>query len=810
MIYCPKCGTANRRGSRFCNECGEPLPMRTALRCPMCGTMNPVGNVYCDRCNARLIPMAVLPSEGVEPEQVPIKGLSLPTIPLEGESEQQVEDVTEEVGTREGAESWLARLRASAVEEQRQAEDVTEEVGAGEEAESWLARLRASAVEEQRQAEDVTEEVGTGEEADWLAQLRASAVEDAEGSEVMAEPIEPVEIPDWLRDLGPIGVEAEAIPGEQQPVAEAHLEEETPTMAPPIPAEVPDWLLGMAPPEAVVSEVVPPAVEAVPEEPALEPPALAPAEVPDWLLGMAPPEAAVPEVVPPAVEAVPEEPALELPVLAPAEVPDWLLEMAPPEAAVSEVVPPAVEAVPEEPALEPPAPAPAEIPDWLREIAPPEAAAPDAAPLLHPPFVGVPVPDVPETSEWLREAALGEVVAPEAEAVEVPEWLSKLQEKPAPPSALPVPVFEGATLSLPPEPGIGAAEAEGLARAEIPDWLEALRPHLGMDEAAAEEEPLETEGLLEGLRGVLPPAIEVPSVRESALPVEVSEASLSRAQLLQSLLTRPAEAPRPEVRRQGISIGELVQRWLVAVVLFVAVGGMLMAPLVVPDVPTLARPARSPGVENLYAVIQSVSADDTVLVAFEYGPPEADELDLVAEPILRHLLAQGAHISVVSTQSEGLAVAAGLLDTIAPAGGELSQQYALLGYRAGGTTGVSQMLTDVGIRPGLVLVLAARPAALRWWVEQTHTLYGDMLPIVAGVSAAIEPAASPYLDASAGQLEGAINGLSGAAAYETLRGLGGRATQRINALAAGHVAIVGLMVIGAVFYALGGSRGRRG
>ncbi|MBO9371341.1 MAG: zinc ribbon domain-containing protein, partial [Chloroflexi bacterium] len=55
MIYCPKCGTANRQGSKFCNECGGPLPT-TGLRCPMCGAMNPTGNLFCDRCHTRLIP----------------------------------------------------------------------------------------------------------------------------------------------------------------------------------------------------------------------------------------------------------------------------------------------------------------------------------------------------------------------------------------------------------------------------------------------------------------------------------------------------------------------------------------------------------------------------------------------------------------------------------------------------------------------------------------------------------------------------------------------------------------------------------
>ena len=433
---------------------------------------------------------------------------------------------------------------------------------------------------------------------------------------------------------------------------------------------------------------------------------------------------------------------------------------------------------PEEPEITAESVEPVEIPDWLRglgpigveagEVAAPEVAPPTVEAAPEAPVSEPPVPAPAEIPDWLREAAPPEVAAPEV---------------------------------VPP-----AVEAEGLARAEIPDWLEALRPRPEVAEAAAEEEPVESEGLLEGLRGLLPPAtaIQAPPLRERALPAEVSEASLARAQLLQSLLARPAEVPRPKVRRRGVSIGERIQRWLVAAVLLVAVGGVLMAPLVVPNVPALTQPAVSPGASRLYEVVQSISAGDAVLVAFEYGPSEADELNLVAEPILRHLFDQGAHISVVSTRPEGLTVAAGLLNNVAPEG-----RYALLGYRSGEAAGVSQLLTEGGIRPRVILVLTARPAPLRWWVEQTRALYGDTLPVVAGVSAALQMAVSPYLDVSAGQLKGAIYGLSGAAAYETLRESGWRATQRLDALAAGHVAIVGLMLLGAVFYAFGGAR-RRG
>jgi len=211
---------------------------------------------------------------------------------------------------------------------------------------------------------------------------------------------------------------------------------------------------------------------------------------------------------------------------------------------------------------------------------------------------------------------------------------------------------------------------------------------------------------------------------------------------------------------------------------------------------------------RVYDAVQGVHGGDIVLVALEYGPPEADELNLVAEPVLQHLLDQGAHVSVVSTRPEGQAVAAGLLSDIVASEEQHTGHYTLLPYRSGDAAGVSQLLIDAAAHPGLIVVLTAQPGPLRWWVEQTRVLYGDALPVVAGISAALEPVASPYLDASARQLEGAINGLYGAAAYEALRGSAGKATQRLNALAVGHAAIVGLMIVGAVFHALSGPRGR--
>ncbi|OQY24416.1 MAG: hypothetical protein B6I35_01715 [Anaerolineaceae bacterium 4572_32.2] len=234
MSQCPKCGATNPRGSRFCNECGESLPMHTALRCPMCGAMNPVGNVYCDKCNARLVPMAAPPAQEEAPKPIPIKGFSLPTILPE---EQPVTDATAEIEMKGESEDWLSQLRASTTEETEEPEPEVESIESGEGAEDWLSQLRVSA-------------------------------EENEGAEPISEPVEPVEIPDWLRDMGPVSGEGEPTPSpvEEQPTIVESVEREPE-------AKAPDWLRDIAPEEeATAPEAAPPLAEAQVEEPA---PALA-------------------------------------------------------------------------------------------------------------------------------------------------------------------------------------------------------------------------------------------------------------------------------------------------------------------------------------------------------------------------------------------------------------------------------------------------------------------------------------------------------------------------------------------------------
>jgi hypothetical protein len=486
---------------------------------------------------------------------------------------------------------------------------------------------------------------------------------------------------------------------------------------------------------------------------------------------------------------VAEEPVPEAP--APAEVPDWLRDMAPEEpgpSAAEEAAAPAAEFEPaaqgpvtEEPAPE--MPAPADIPEWLQQAAPSSA----------PPFVG-------------------EIPVSEAEA---PEWLSEPRQEVAPSTSADItPPFEV-------EPDVASAEAAGLARAEIPAWLEAMRPSAERAEETVEEEPAETEGLLEGLRGVLNPLpmIDMARSAESAPPTEISEATLARAQLLQSLLTRPTEAPKPKTRKRTADISELVPRLLIAIALVLVVGGLLLVPqypTLDSQIPSLAQPDIS-SVDGVYNLIEGINERESVLVAFEYGPADADEMNAVATVILEHLTAQGVNISIASTRPEGLAVAQALRGDINAREQVASGQRAALeyneegpGYRPGNAAGIAQILASIDTPPDLIVLLVAKPEPLRWWVEQTRAYYGaDSPPIAAGVSAAIEIATSPYLDINANQLQGIVSGLGGAVAYEARQDTAQTARQ-LDALLAGHVLIVISMLAGAAFYIVNKPRRREG
>jgi len=235
MIYCPKCGTANREGSRFCNDCGHKLGTHTRIKCPHCGSMNSVQNVFCDECGGRLLPTPEAPHGEAGPS---IKGLSLPTkapapeeAPGEGEAPGSGGDVpawlralgdswsadagAEEPAGEEGDEipDWLQDLRASLPDQ-----DTDEAQGAEGEVPDWLDDMRAQADGQEVDPDASTPDDSQGEEAGgWLDELEPLEEE----GQVPGHEGEAGEAPGWMATLNLSGNEGE----EESPLVEGETEE---------------------------------------------------------------------------------------------------------------------------------------------------------------------------------------------------------------------------------------------------------------------------------------------------------------------------------------------------------------------------------------------------------------------------------------------------------------------------------------------------------------------------------------------------------------------------------------------------------
>ncbi|MGC9399432.1 MAG: zinc-ribbon domain-containing protein [Anaerolineae bacterium] len=825
MIRCSKCGSLNRDGSRFCNECGAEL-QTTRIRCPVCGAVNPVGSVFCDNCHARLVPAeGMVPPEETEEEErstetgVGMKRLSLPTRP--------VADEDEDARGEEDFPDWLQGLldespseEISEMHEPPFADEGTEEEPASIELPDWLSGLTAEEEPPFPEPESVEEtEIEEEEEIPaWLAETEAPR-EVPKDEEPSTE-----ELPDWLRDLA---AEEEAGRDEAAPMTETPdwlaalaAEEEQPAAEAPSRHEIPDWLAGgqreapepqEAPEEAVSEET---STFTAPQGEAIEPEDEEEAALPAWLAELQP-AASEAEPVPsdegigaPVFSAQTED--VESPMEEEGELPDWLAELQP---AGSEAA-----TAPEE--------EDAGVPDWLREMAPSEAE-PDTptAPPEEQPAVRTPEPEAPafeaplgkegeeppafvleedeeekeEEAPALREGAAAFVEIPsDIEEAEIPAWLRDLEpapvapeeiaetEKPAgleqadlpewlrdlkPPGTGPLP---DERLS---EEEIAKLAEEGLVRAEIPAWLESLRPTGKTTEITrtievereVEVEP-EAEGPLSGLQNVLPSTalVDIPEDFEFVLRYEPPEHLLEEARLWQELLERPPSKEPIVTRKRARS------RWpegLLRVGLFLILSLAILAVIwgMVPL--TLFSSPTQPGAASLEKAVERLQPGDTVTLVLEYGPAEAGEMETLVEAVFDHLLAREARIQMLTTMPVGEAL---IEERLAWAEGKLladeSREMKNLGYWAGGSSGVARFLAaapEMG-ETDLLLVFAARSERLRWWIEQNAALDEAAQPLGVGVSAAVGPWVKPYILSK--DVQGWLVGLQGAAAYWQVRG----------------------------------------
>jgi hypothetical protein len=390
-------------------------------------------------------------------------------------------------------------------------------------------------------------------------------------------------------------------------------------------------------------------------------------------------------------------------------------------------------------------------------------------------------------------------------------------DAPRPPVELPIPSQppEPPAPAVPPSPRLSPAEQPPDPSLHDQPWLR-LEFNAEEGEEAADDAALEqaagvapstttTPRLITGIQGLLEPtrlAISggrpgssaqsrfAPSPALGAEQVRRIRWLMSEAPMLAA---SPAYRPLP-------APPSLHLRWV-----FLVIGLAVAVPIFL-LMPGAGAPVHWTGVSRAYSAVQALPPEAPVLLFWAYDPATAGELDLVALPLMHHLLERRPRLAVVSLLPAGPVTAQRLLERAradlrrassltlsAESARPVSYSYlsggaAVLPLLARdlasglqGTVGFTPppILADNEAAPALVVVFAAHAEAAQQWLEMVQPLQGT--PVVAAASAAAGPVLQPYYDS--GQLLGLVHGFDGAYSYHTLHQQAGSRIQ-MPALAA--------------------------
>lgn len=353
---------------------------------------------------------------------------------------------------------------------------------------------------------------------------------------------------------------------------------------------------------------------------------------------------------------------------------------------------------------------------------------------------------------------------------------------PEPPASGPPATGAGRTPPRDAEAGRPASPAPGQEDFGDQPWLQ--RGFVGEDDVPFEpddefdQQPQEEgspelmsapDRLVRGVQGLIEP------IRVAALPDEIDRlaagvpaaagapgSDLSSDQL-RRIRTLMAEEPLLAAAATARSrrLPSLWKPWI-----FVLIGLAVALPVFL----QLTRPAGEarqwPGVQAAFAAIQQLPPEAKVQVFWMYDPATAGELDLVAAPVVRHLLNRGARLQIVSLLPNGPATAQRLLARVQAERSEFSARFGALHpvearFLPGGVTVLPLAAQDSSV---LAVVLAANAEDAQAWLEQVAPR--NHVPVVAATGAGADPVLRPYLANS--QLVGLVSGFDGGASYQRL------------------------------------------
>lgn len=447
-------------------------------------------------------------------------------------------------------------------------------------------------------------------------------------------------------------------------------------------------------------------------------------------------------------------------------------------------------------------------PDWMAAFREQDLSAEVKAPFAAP---GPEVPSAPAfvpSQESLENEQAGELFS-----ADMPDWLSNIapteQKSEAP-----------ATAGEPPR--------EAIAPADLPSWVQAMRPvETVLPDAQSTrplpEGPLEDNGPLAGLRGVLPlgELIQPGKPKAHAIRLQVSEAQQADASLLEQMLATETQAE--PLRGGGRLVSQRVLRWVLSALMILLVSSLLMI-----GSRTVPLPVTPPDESSLIlSTLDALPESAPVLMIFDYEPALAGELEAAAAPLMDRLLGlRHPRVTILSTSPTGAALAEHFFAKTQAQHNYLPEQnYVNLGYLPGGTIGILSFAENpLAAMPSMlwaspaaqdvnrladyaaILLLTDQAETARAWVEQTAS-HREGRPLVVISSAQAAPMIQPYL--FSGQVNGLVSGLRGGAAFESASGTGSPVRDYWDTYNFATLFAALLIVLGGLWNWIAGARARQ-
>jgi hypothetical protein len=346
-----------------------------------------------------------------------------------------------------------------------------------------------------------------------------------------------------------------------------------------------------------------------------------------------------------------------------------------------------------------------------------------------------------------------------------------------------------------------------------------------------EEQPVEEQGPLAGLRGVLP---AVPGVGPSSTPkayairLEASAEQQANATLLERLLAEEVH-PKPVSTQKAVTTQRIL-RWVIAVLVILVVGGTVFSGMQINPMPTSAPLETSAALNYIQS---SLPTDAPVLLIFDYEAAFAGEIEAAAAPFIDHMLTLKApRLSLISSTPTGTGLAERLMAIEQDSHNyERNQQFVNLGYLPGSAAGIlafsespvsTKPLTTTGENawetPALqgvgnlsdfaaIILLTNDIETARIWIEQTENARGEARLLVIS-SAQSGPMIQPYYQS--GQVDGMITGLGGSAPIERVNsGRPGMVRRYWDAYGFGLLMAAAIIVLGSLWSLFAGWQASR-